>query len=127
MGVKHRLEEKMSPYIADVRVRGRPQLIEIDGPLHFVGGSKRYDLKSMLKHRLLTKQGWQVHHIAWYDWPASRHSRVNYMRKLLRSNAPGGKFAEYTPLSSTEATLNASQHSPVRTFKSQAQLDDEVS
>ena len=35
------------------------------GPLHFVGNSQRYDMKSSLKHRLLTKQGWQVHHIAW--------------------------------------------------------------
>ena len=35
------------------------------GPLHFVGGSQRYDMKTSLKHRLLTKQGWDVHHIAW--------------------------------------------------------------
>merc|ERR1712118_593191 len=103
MGVRHSLEEKLLPYIADVRVRGRQQLIEIDGPLHFVGGTNRYDLKSMLKHRLLTKQGWQVHHIAWHDWPASFHSRWNYLNRLLRSRAPDKHFAEYCPLATKQS------------------------
>ena len=75
------------------------------GPLHFVGSTQRYDMKSSLKHRLLTKQGWQVHHIAWnatcleqvqlvlpipgagkrtpkQDWPEHHHSRMSYIARL---------------------------------------------
>ncbi|CAK9052121.1 Tetrathionate hydrolase (4THase) (TTH) [Durusdinium trenchii] len=95
LGVKHRMEEKLQPYIADVRLTRRQRLIEIDGPLHFVGGSKRYDMKTSLKHRLLTKQGWDVHHIAWNDWPVQHHSRLNYVARLLRSSAPGGRRDEF--------------------------------
>lgn len=98
LGIKHRLEFPVLPYVADLRVYGGPRLIEIDGPLHFIGQTKTYDLKSTLKHRLLTKQGWEVHHIAWSDWPTSWHSRLNYISKLLRSCAPDASMLEYTPL-----------------------------
>eukprot|EP00913_Durusdinium_trenchii_P030822 g28867.t1 len=94
LGVKHRMEEKLQPYIADVRLTRRQRLIEIDGPLHFVGGSKRYDMKTSLKHRLLTKQGWDVHHIAWNDWPVQHHSRLNYVARLLRTPPPQQREAE---------------------------------
>lgn len=100
LGVRHRLEEKILPYIADVRIStGTPVLIEIDGPLHFVGQTSRYDMKSALKHRLLSKQGWQVHHIAWNDWPIHHHSRLNYVARLLRSPAPPPVLLAYQPLS----------------------------
>merc|ERR1719383_663125 len=86
--IRHNMEEELKPYVADVRVRSQTQLIEIDGPMHFVGRSNRYDLKSVLKHRLLTKQGWQVLHIAWYDWPVQFHSRLNFLSRLLQMPAP---------------------------------------
>ncbi|CAE8645570.1 unnamed protein product, partial [Polarella glacialis] len=39
LGVRHRSEERLLPYVADVRltpyVTGSKRLIEIDGPLHF--------------------------------------------------------------------------------------------
>lgn len=98
LGMNHRLEEVLLPYVADVRMRGGRRLIEVDGPLHFVGQSHVYDLKSSLKHRLLTKQGWEVHHIAWNDWPVQRHSRLNYLARLLRSAPPGHVLREYRPL-----------------------------
>lgn len=98
LSVYHDLEEDVAPYVADVRVSRQPQLIEIDGPLHFVGQTSRYDLKSSLKHRLLTKQGWRVHHIAWFDWPANFHSRVQYMSRMLRSSAPDRYLHEYSSL-----------------------------
>jgi len=105
LGVRHRLEEHLLPYVADVRVmRTERRLIEIDGPLHFVGRTARYDMKSMLKHRLLTKQGWHVHHIAWYDWPEHHHSRLTYLARLLRSPAPPATdLSEYRPLSDLPA------------------------
>merc|ERR1712137_1035706 len=92
------IEERVLPYIADVRISDARHIIEIDGPLHFVGETKRYDLKSSLKHRLLTKQGWDVHHIAWYDWPMEFYNRLHYMTALLRSRAPGTRFCEYQKL-----------------------------
>eukprot|EP00929_Paragymnodinium_shiwhaense_P113286 TRINITY_DN81552_c0_g1_i1.p1 TRINITY_DN81552_c0_g1~~TRINITY_DN81552_c0_g1_i1.p1 ORF type:complete len:641 (+),score=81.73 TRINITY_DN81552_c0_g1_i1:42-1964(+) len=102
LGVQHRLEERLWPYVADIRVRGGRRLIEIDGPLHFVGQSSVYDLKSALKHRLLTKQGWEVHHIAWFDWPAQRHNRATYMTRLLRSRPAGETLREYKPFAGCE-------------------------
>ncbi|CAE7035210.1 RAP [Symbiodinium natans] len=101
LGVQHRTEERLDPYIADVRLTTNQSLIEIDGPLHFVGNSQRYDMKSSLKHRLLTKQGWQVHHIAWNDWPEHHHSRMSYVARLLRKPAPGRHLLEYAPLQSS--------------------------
>jgi len=95
--VAHKMEEKVAPYIADVRIRRRHTLIEIDGPLHFIGQSGKYDLKSSLKHRLLTKLGWQVHHIAWYDWPTQYQSRLNFVARLLRSTPPEVNMREYRP------------------------------
>eukprot|EP00439_Symbiodinium_sp_Y106_P024454 s7748_g2.t8 len=121
LGVQHRTEERLDPYIADVRLTTNQSLIEIDGPLHFVGSTQRYDMKSSLKHRLLTKQGWQVHHIAWnatcleqvqlvlpipgagkrtpkQDWPEHHHSRMSYIARLLRRPPPGKHLLQYTPL-----------------------------
>eukprot|EP00439_Symbiodinium_sp_Y106_P024472 s7748_g2.t9 len=98
LGVQHRTEERLDPYIADVRLTTNQSLIEIDGPLHFVGSTQRYDMKSSLKHRLLTKQGWQVHHIAWNDWPEHHHSRMSYIARLLRRPPPGKHLLQYTPL-----------------------------
>ncbi|CAL1133626.1 unnamed protein product [Cladocopium goreaui] len=116
LGVNHRMEEKLQPYIADVRLTRRQGLIEIDGPLHFVGGSKRYDMKTSLKHRLLTKQGWDVHHIAWNDWPEHHHSRLNYVARLLRSSAPGKHLMEYNPLESAPESkeFNESRFQEIR-------------
>lgn len=101
LGVRHRLEERVLPYVADIRIlNAERHLIEIDGPLHFIGRTVNYDMKSRLKHRLLVKQGWKVHHIAWYDWPEHHHSRVTYLTKLLRSQAPAADdLSEYRPLS----------------------------
>ncbi|CAJ1441537.1 unnamed protein product [Effrenium voratum] len=114
LGVKHSTEEKLQPYVADVRLARQQRLIEIDGPLHFVSNSTRYDMKSSLKHRLLTKQGWDVHHIAWNvwfsarpwtiphvslkDWPTHHHTRLTYVARLLRSPPPGKQLMEYSPL-----------------------------
>ncbi|CAE7190509.1 unnamed protein product [Symbiodinium necroappetens] len=98
LGVQHRTEERLDPYIADVRLTTNQSLIEIDGPLHFVGSTQRYDMKSSLKHRLLTKQGWHVHHIAWNDWPEHHHSRMSYIARLLRRPPPGKHLLQYTPL-----------------------------
>lgn len=62
-----------------------------------MGGSQRYDMKTSLKHRLLTKQGWDVHHIAWNDWPEHHHNRLTYVARLLRSSPPGQDLLEYSP------------------------------
>eukprot|EP00811_Abedinium_folium_P035703 NODE_8475_length_1493_cov_4.762811.p1 GENE.NODE_8475_length_1493_cov_4.762811~~NODE_8475_length_1493_cov_4.762811.p1 ORF type:complete len:317 (-),score=110.65 NODE_8475_length_1493_cov_4.762811:113-1063(-) len=98
LSIRHSVEERVLPYIADVRISGRSQLIEVDGPLHFLGETQRYDLKSLLKHRLLTKQGWEVRHIAWNDWPVQHYGRLSFVAALLRAEAPGTELREYVPL-----------------------------
>uniref|UniRef100_A0A0G4IFE9 RAP domain-containing protein n=1 Tax=Chromera velia CCMP2878 TaxID=1169474 RepID=A0A0G4IFE9_9ALVE len=47
-----------------------------------------YHVKSILKHRLLTKLGWRVHHIAYDDWPALRHNRQKVTRRLIFGGEP---------------------------------------
>ncbi|PFH38600.1 RAP domain-containing protein [Besnoitia besnoiti] len=46
-----------------------------------------YDSKSRLKHRILTRAGWQVLHIAWFDWPRRTHNQQEALRQLFRAAA----------------------------------------
>ena len=66
-----RTEVPVPPYLADISLGSdgseKGCLIEIDGPYHFERGTRRYNISTRLKHRLLTKSGWRVLHIAFDD------------------------------------------------------------
>ena len=64
----------------------RPIAIEVDGPSHFYANSKRYTAYTKLKHRLLTRMGYKVLHVPYYEWRSLRGAveREDYMRKKLK-------------------------------------------
>lgn len=66
--------------------KDRPIAIEVDGPSHFYANSKRYTAYTKLKHRLLTRMGYKVLHVPYFEWRRLRgaREREKYMRgKLL--------------------------------------------
>ena len=75
------------------------KFLEVDGPLHFWQGSQKYDMKTQLKHRLLTKLGWQVYHLAWDDWPISNAYREPQVYHLLSNPPPGESLPFYEKVS----------------------------
>lgn len=64
----------------------RPIAIEVDGPSHFYANSKRYTAYTKLKHRLLTRMGYKVLHVPYYDWRRLRGAkeREEYMKTKLQ-------------------------------------------
>mmetsp|Transcript_16573 Transcript_16573/g.31308 ORF Transcript_16573/g.31308 Transcript_16573/m.31308 type:complete len:257 (+) Transcript_16573:27-797(+) len=64
----------------------RPVAIEVDGPSHFYANSKRYTAYTKLKHRLLTRMGYKVLHVPYYEWRSLRGAveREDYMKKKLK-------------------------------------------
>eukprot|EP00922_Rhytidocystis_sp_ex-Travisia-forbesii_P042460 GHVS01063400.1.p1 GENE.GHVS01063400.1~~GHVS01063400.1.p1 ORF type:complete len:234 (+),score=61.37 GHVS01063400.1:244-945(+) len=63
----------------------RPTAIEVDGPSHFYANSTRYTAYTKLKHRLLTRMGYKVLHVPYFEWRKMRgaREREEYMRKKL--------------------------------------------
>lgn len=66
--------------------KDRPIAIEVDGPSHFYANSKRYTAYTKLKHRLLSRMGYKVLHVPFFEWRRLRgaRERENYMREKLR-------------------------------------------
>eukprot|EP00392_Amoebophrya_sp_AT5.2_P012820 g12927.t1 len=66
--------------------KDRPIAIEVDGPSHFYANSQRYTAYSKLKHRLLTRMGYKVLHVPYFDWRRLRGAkeREDYMRQKLK-------------------------------------------
>ncbi|CAD7935032.1 unnamed protein product [Amoebophrya sp. A25] len=66
--------------------KDRPIAIEVDGPSHFYANSQRYTAYSKLKHRLLTRMGYKVLHVPYFDWRRLRgaREREEYMRNKLK-------------------------------------------
>eukprot|EP00400_MALV-I_sp_L67-5_P000226 gene226-518_t len=64
----------------------RPTAIEVDGPSHFYANSTKYTAYSKLKHRLLTRMGYRVLHVPYFEWRKLRGSkeREDYMRNKLQ-------------------------------------------
>ncbi|KAF4732676.1 Meiotic nuclear division protein 1, partial [Perkinsus olseni] len=59
LGVSHTLEVALQqPYLIDVVVANSRKLLEIDGPRHFINGTGRPTVTTELKHRLLTRLGY---------------------------------------------------------------------
>lgn len=63
----------------------RPTAIEVDGPSHFYANSQRYTAYTKLKHRLLTRMGYKVLHVPYFDWRKCRGAkeREDYMKAKL--------------------------------------------
>lgn len=63
----------------------RPTAIEVDGPSHFYANSQRYTAYTKLKHRLLTRMGYKVLHVPYFEWRKLRGAkeREEYMKTKL--------------------------------------------
>ncbi|CAK9115634.1 FAST kinase domain-containing protein 3 [Durusdinium trenchii] len=64
----------------------RPIAIEVDGPSHFYANSQQYTAYTKLKHRLLTRMGYKVLHVPYFEWRQLRSARdrEDYMRAKLK-------------------------------------------
>ena len=64
----------------------RPIAIEVDGPSHFYANSRQYTAYTKLKHRLLTRMGYKVLHVPYFEWRQLRSAkdREEYMRSKLK-------------------------------------------
>ena len=64
----------------------KPIAIEVDGPSHFYVNTTKYTAYTKLKHRLLTRMGYKVLHVPYFDWRKLRGAkeRENYMREKLK-------------------------------------------
>lgn len=63
----------------------RPIAIEVDGPSHFYANSQRYTAYTKLKHRLLSRMGYKVLHVPYFEWRKLRGAaeRQEYMKNKL--------------------------------------------
>ncbi|EER16784.1 hypothetical protein Pmar_PMAR016478 [Perkinsus marinus ATCC 50983] len=66
--------------------KDRPIAIEVDGPSHFYANSTKYTAYTKLKHRLLTRMGYKVLHVPYFEWRKLRGAkeREEYMRTKLK-------------------------------------------
>ncbi|CEM39385.1 unnamed protein product [Vitrella brassicaformis CCMP3155] len=66
--------------------KDRPTAIEVDGPSHFYANSHRYTAYTKLKHRLLTRMGYRVLHVPYFEWRRLRgqKEREEYMIRKLK-------------------------------------------
>ena len=98
------LEQEGGSYSVDIQLVGWPGLpklaIEVDGPSHFLGAKElenrlpaigselQFDGTSKFKHRLLSRLGWTVLHVPFFQWGrlGSREAKAAYIRELLGGN-----------------------------------------
>uniref|UniRef100_A0A3B0MXT6 RAP domain containing protein, putative n=1 Tax=Theileria annulata TaxID=5874 RepID=A0A3B0MXT6_THEAN len=85
------LTRKLSGPLADENGRvpvgdQRPIAIEVDGPSHFYSNTTKYTAYTKLKHRLLTRMGYKVLHVPFFEWRRLRgaREREEYMRAKLK-------------------------------------------
>ena len=63
--------------------------IEVDGPSHFYINSTRYTAYSKLKHRILTRLGYKVIHIPYFEWNKLKCLGEKEEYVLAKLNSPG--------------------------------------
>jgi len=65
--------------------KDRPIAIEVDGPSHFYVNTTKYTAYTKLKHRLLTRMGYKVLHVPYFEWRKLKGSkeREAYMKAKL--------------------------------------------
>eukprot|EP01066_Platyproteum_vivax_P000416 Platyproteum_vivax@DN10460_c0_g1_i1.p1 len=68
--------------------KDRPTAIEVDGPSHYYANSTRCTAYTKLKHRLLTRMGYRVLHVPYFEWRKLRGAkeREEYMRDKLKED-----------------------------------------
>ena len=66
--------------------KDRPIAIEVDGPSHFYVNTTKYTAYTKLKHRLLTRMGYKVLHVPYFEWRKLRgvKERETYMKAKLQ-------------------------------------------
>ena len=98
------LEQEGGSYSVDIQLVGWPDLpklvIEVDGPSHFlvakelenrqpaIGSDLQFNGTSKFKHRLLSRLGWTVLHVPYFQWYrlGSKEAKNAYVRELLGGN-----------------------------------------
>jgi hypothetical protein len=87
-GEKKRLVEEITSKLCPAHSHPhaeRPIAIEVDGPSHFYVNTHKYTAYTKLKHRLLTRMGYKVLHVPYFEWRKLRGAkeRENYMKTKL--------------------------------------------
>ena len=96
LGFDHRTKSSIiSDIIETLKVKStvscssmsRPVAIEVDGPSHFYINSTKYTAYSKLKHRILSRMGYRVIHIPFFEWNklSSVQDKENFVLKKLVS------------------------------------------
>jgi hypothetical protein len=64
----------------------RPIAIEVDGPSHFYVNTTKYTAYTKLKHRLLTRMGYKVLHVPYFEWRKLKGAkdREKYLSEKLK-------------------------------------------
>jgi hypothetical protein len=64
----------------------RPIAIEVDGPAHFYVNTTKYTAYTKLKHRLLTRMGYKVLHVPYFEWRKLKGAkdRRRYLEEKLK-------------------------------------------
>lgn len=64
----------------------RPVAIEVDGPSHFYVNTTKYTAYTKLKHRLLTRMGYKVLHVPYFEWRKLKgaRERQSYLEAKLK-------------------------------------------
>ena len=86
MGQEHRNEVVWGPFSLDILLNNTNTVIEVDGPHHFFRNTPLRTSSSLLKHRLLTKNGlFNVIHIPYQEWLqcTSEAKKLAYLSTVL--------------------------------------------
>jgi len=89
MGVGHQNEIDIHGLQVDIQLFAWKTLIEVDGPTHFVRnvGSLTPDGKTLFKHRLLRKLGWNVLSISSQQWSnVPVKERRNVLQEMIATS-----------------------------------------
>jgi len=70
----------------------KPVAVEVDGPSHFYVNSNKYTAYTKLKHRILTRMGYNVVHIPYFEWNKLGSSQVKeqYVFEKLKCQVAHG-------------------------------------
>ncbi|UKK02303.2 hypothetical protein MACK_001659 [Theileria orientalis] len=85
MGIVHKNEVQFGPYLIDVVPESKEKIaIEYDGPSHFYTETLMRNIKSILKHEILTSAGWKMVHIPYQEWAqlVDEKQKIVYLNRI---------------------------------------------
>nr|PVC50186.1 hypothetical protein MACL_00002467 [Theileria orientalis] len=88
MGIVHKNEVQFGPYLIDVVPESKEKVaIEYDGPSHFYTETLMRNIKSILKHEILTSAGWKVVHIPYQEWAqlVDDKQKIVYLNRIRKA------------------------------------------